>query len=576
MIKRLSKSIREYKKESILTMLFIILEVIMEVLIPLLMAYLIDKGIDAANINVVYKSSLLLIVIAIISLISGALASKYSAIAGAGFAKNLRSDMYKKIQDFSFSNIDSFTSSSLVTRLTTDVSYIQNAYMMIIRTALRSPFMLIFSLISAFYINSKIAVIYLCIMPVLALGLFLIARIAHPMFKTVFETYDELNTDVQENVRGIRVVKSYVKEEYEKKKFGRISKLIYERFSKAEKIVAWNMPLMQMSMYTCRILIAWFSAKLIITGSMTTGELTSLLSYAGQILSSLMMLSMIYVMTIISATSANRIKEVLECESDINTKEDAAIEVSTGDIEFKNVDFSYTNNKKKLALKNVNLKIKSGEVIGVIGSTGSAKTTLISLINRLYDTTNGEVYVSNVNVKDYDLKVLRDSVSVVLQKNVLFSGTIIDNMKWGNENATLDEIKEACHLACADSFIKEFKGEYEYVLDQGATNVSGGQKQRLCIARALLKKPKILILDDSTSAVDTATDATIRKNLETYMPGVTKIIIAQRIASIESCDKVIVMDKGRVVDFDTPDKLLKTNKIYKEVYESQKKGVQNA
>ena len=576
MIKRLSKSIREYKKESILTMLFIILEVIMEVLIPLLMAYLIDKGIDAANINVVYKSSLLLIVIAIISLISGALASKYSAIAGAGFAKNLRSDMYKKIQDFSFSNIDSFTSSSLVTRLTTDVSYIQNAYMMIIRTALRSPFMLIFSLISAFYINSKIAVIYLCIMPVLALGLFLIARIAHPMFKTVFETYDELNTDVQENVRGIRVVKSYVKEEYEKKKFGRISKLIYERFSKAEKIVAWNMPLMQMSMYTCRILIAWFSAKLIITGSMTTGELTSLLSYAGQILSSLMMLSMIYVMTIISATSANRIKEVLECESDINTKDDAVVEVSTGDIEFKNVDFSYTNNKKKLALKNVNLKIKSGEVIGIIGSTGSAKTTLISLINRLYDTTNGEVYVSNVNVKDYDLKVLRDSVSVVLQKNVLFSGTIIDNMKWGNENATLDEIKEACHLACADSFIKELKGEYEYVLDQGATNVSGGQKQRLCIARALLKKPKILILDDSTSAVDTATDATIRKNLETFMPGVTKIIIAQRIASIESCDKVIVMDKGRVVDFDTPDKLLKTNKIYKEVYESQKKGVQNA
>lgn len=576
MIKRLSKSIREYKKESILTMLFIILEVIMEVLIPLLMAYLIDKGIDAANINVVYKSSLLLIVIAIISLISGALASKYSAIAGAGFAKNLRSDMYKKIQDFSFSNIDSFTSSSLVTRLTTDVSYIQNAYMMIIRTALRSPFMLIFSLISAFYINSKIAVIYLCIMPILALGLFLIARIAHPMFKTVFETYDELNTDVQENVRGIRVVKSYVKEEYEKKKFGRISKLIYERFSKAEKIVAWNMPLMQMSMYTCRILIAWFSAKLIITGSMTTGELTSLLSYAGQILSSLMMLSMIYVMTIISATSANRIKEVLECESDINTKEDAVVEVSTGDIEFKNVDFSYTNNKKKLALKNVNLKIKSGEVIGIIGSTGSAKTTLISLINRLYDTTNGEVYVSNVNVKDYDLKVLRDSVSVVLQKNVLFSGTIIDNMKWGNENATLDEIKEACHLACADSFIKELKGEYEYVLDQGATNVSGGQKQRLCIARALLKKPKILILDDSTSAVDTATDATIRKNLETFMPGVTKIIIAQRIASIESCDKVIVMDKGRVVDFDTPDKLLKTNKIYKEVYESQKKGVQNA
>ena len=573
MLKRLSKSIREYKKESILSGIFIIIEVIMEVLIPLVMAYLIDKGINVSNASVIYKSSFLLIIIALISLLCGSLASKYSSIASCGFAKNLRHDMYYKIQDYSFSNIDKFSSSSLVTRLTTDISYIQNAYMMIIRTALRSPFMLIFSLISAFYINSKIALIYLAIIPFLSLSLFLIATIAHPKFKAVFETYDELNTDVQENVRGIRVVKSYVKEEYEKKKFGKISSLIYERFSKAEKIVAWNMPIMQFSMYTCRLLIAWFAAKLIVSGSMTTGELTSLLSYAGGILSSLMMLSMIYVMTIISATSAGRINEVLNEKSDITSSEQSIKEVVDGSIEFKNVNFSYSKKKNKLVLKNVNLKIKSGEVIGIIGGTGSSKTTLISLINRLYDVSSGEVLLSNVNVKDYDLKVLRDSVSVVLQKNVLFSGTIIDNMRWGNENASIEEIKEACSLACADSFIKEFKDGYNYMLDQGGTNVSGGQKQRLCIARALLKKPKVLILDDSTSAVDTKTDATIRKNLSKYMPNVTKIIIAQRIASVENADKVIVMDKGQVVAFDTPKNLLKKNKIYKEVYDSQKKGV---
>ena len=574
MIKRITKSIREYKKESLLTGVFITIEVIMEVLIPLVMAYLIDKGIDAGNPKVVWISSALLIVVALISLGSGVLASKYSSIASCGFAKNLRKDMYYKIQDYSFSNIDKFSSSSLITRLTTDVSRIQNAFMMIIRTALRSPFMLIFSLISAFYINKRISLIFLAIIPFLALALFIIAKVAHPKFKKVFETYDELNTDVQENVRGIRVVKSYVKEDHERRKFNYISNLIYERFSKAGKVVAWNMPVMQVSMYTCRILIAWFAAKLIVGGSMTTGELTSLLSYAAQILSSLMMLSMVYVMSVISVTSVERINEVLQEDSDLVNKENPIKTIKDGSIEFKNVSFSYSKKKSKLVLKDINLKIKSGEVIGIIGGTGSSKSTLVSLINRLYDVTDGEVLLSNVNVKDYDLKTLRDSVSVVLQKNVLFSGTIIDNMRWGNENATEEEIKKVCKLACADEFIMAHPDKYNYMLDQGGTNVSGGQKQRLCIARALLKKPKVLILDDSTSAVDTKTDAIIRENLSKYMKGVTKIIIAQRISSVEDADRIIVMDKGRIDGFDTPNNLLKTNKIYQEVYNSQKKGVE--
>lgn len=573
MIKKLSKSIREYKKESILSGIFIIIEVIMEVLIPLVMAYLIDDGIKVSNLNVVWKSSAILIVISIISLISGVLASKYSAIASAGFAKNLRQDMYFKIQEYSFSNIDKFSSSSLVTRLTTDVSYIQNAYMMVIRTALRSPLMLVFSLICAFFINKKISLIYLTVIPFLGLSLFIIANKAHPKFKAVFETYDELNTDVQENVRGIRVVKSYVKEEDEKKKFGKISKLIYDRFCNAEKIVAWNQPVMQLSMYTCILLISYFASKMIVGGSLEVGNLTSLISYTGQILSSLMMLSMIYVMTIISATSAERVCEVLSEKSDIKSPENPVKEVKNGDIEFKNVSFRYSKKKDKLALKNINLKIKSGEVIGIIGGTGSSKSTFVNLISRLYDVNEGEVLLGDVNVKDYDLEVLRNNVSVVLQKNVLFSGTIIDNMRWGKKDATIDEIKKVCHLACADEFIENFEDKYNYMLDQGGTNVSGGQKQRLCIARALLKNPKVLILDDSTSAVDTKTDAIIRKNLSDYLPDVTKIIIAQRIASVEDADKVIVLDKGKLIDFDTPKNLLKNNKIYKEVYESQKKGV---
>jgi ATP-binding cassette subfamily B protein len=573
MIRKLARSIREYKKESILSGIFILVEVVMEIIIPLILAYLIDDGIKASNIDVVYKSSIQLVIIATISLISGVLASRFSAIASAGFAKNLRKDMYFKIQDYSFSNIDKFSSSSLVTRLTTDISYIQNAYMMIIRTALRSPFMLVCALVSVFSINKKISLIYLAIIPFLGISLFTIATKAHPKFKKVFETYDELNNDVQENVRGIRVVKAYVKEEEEKKKFGRISKLIYDRFTNAEKIVAWNQPVMQFSMYACNLLLAFFATKMIVGGTLTTGKLTSLFSYTGQILSSLMMLSMIYVMTIISATSAERVCEVLEEESDIKNIDKPIKEVKNGDIEFKNVSFGYSKKKDKLVLKNVNLSIKSGEVIGIIGGTGSSKSTLVNLINRLYDVNEGEVLLGGINVKNYDLKTLRDNVSVVLQKNVLFSGTILDNMRWGKKDATLEEVKKVCHLACADEFIETFKDKYDYVLDQGGTNVSGGQKQRLCIARALLKNPKVLIFDDSTSAVDTKTDATIRKNLSEYLPNVTKIIIAQRIASVEDADKVIVLDKGKVVDYDTPKNLLKNNKIYKEVYESQKRGV---
>ena len=573
MIKKLIKSIREYKKETLLTGFFIVLEVIMEVIIPLIMAYLIDKGINIGNQRVIWQSSIILLIVAIISLVSGSLASIFSAKASCGFAKNLRQDMYFKIQNYSFANIDKFSTSSIVTRLTTDVTYVQNAFLMIIRVALRAPFMLIFSLIMSFYINSKIALIFLIVMPFLAISLFIISNKAHPIFKKVFDMYDELNNVVQENVRGIRVVKSYVNEEYEKEKFGKISKLIYDKFCKAEKIVAYNAPVMQLSMYICIVLISWFGAKFIVVGSLTTGELTSLFSYAGSILFGLMMCSFIYVMCIISYTSATRIVEILDEQPDIINPKNPIKKVINGDIEFKNVSFSYKKDNNKLSLKDVNLKINSGEVIGIIGGTGSSKSTLVNLINRLYDTTKGEVLVGNINVKDYDLKVLRDNVSVVLQKNVLFSGTIIENMKWGNKNATIEDIKKACSLACASEFISKLPEEYNYKLEQGGTNISGGQRQRLCIARALLKNPKILILDDSTSAVDTATDAKIRSSLKDYIPNVTKIIIAQRINSVENANRIIVMDKGKVVAFDTPENLLKNNKIYREVYNSQKKGV---
>ena len=572
MIKKIGQSIREYKKPALLSIFFIMVEALMEVSMPFIMAILIDKGIEVGNQEVIIYCSLALLIIAFISLYSGISAGKQAATAGCGFAKNLRRDMYYKIQDFSFKNIDKFSTSSIVTRLTTDVSNVQNAFQMLIRIAFRAPLMLIFSFIMAFVINAKMSIIFVVVIPLLASVLFIISRFAMPLFKHVFEAYDELNNDVQENVRGIRVVKSYVMEKHEKEKFGKISKTIYDRFYKAEKLVIWNAPIMQFCTYLTIILIAWLGAHMIVSNKLTTGELTSLITYSGTILTSLMMVSMIFVMLTLAVTSAKRIAEILDEKPSITNPKNPITEVKDGSIIFKNVSFSYVGKEDKLCLKNVNIKIKSGETIGIIGGTGSGKSSLVNLISRLYDVTKGEVLVGNVNVKNYDLKTLRDSVSVVLQKNVLFSGTIIENLRWGKEDASLDEIKAACKAAEASSFIEKMPDKYETVLDQGGTNVSGGQRQRLCIARALLKSPEILILDDSTSAVDTATDAKIRSSFKKYIPSVTKIIVAQRIASIEEADKVIVIDDGKVVAFDTPSNLLKNNKIYQEVYKSQKKG----
>ena len=572
MIKKIGQSIREYKKPALLSIFFIMVEALMEVSMPFIMAILIDKGIEVGNQEVIIYCSLALLIIAFISLYSGISAGKQAATAGCGFAKNLRRDMYYKIQDFSFKNIDKFSTSSIVTRLTTDVSNVQNAFQMLIRIAFRAPLMLIFSFIMAFVINAKMSIIFVVVIPLLASVLFIISRFAMPLFKHVFEAYDELNNDVQENVRGIRVVKSYVMEKHEKEKFGKISKTIYDRFYKAEKLVIWNAPIMQFCTYLTIILIAWLGAHMIVSNKLTTGELTSLITYSGTILTSLMMVSMIFVMLTLAVTSAKRIAEILDEKPSITNPKNPITEVKDGSIIFKNVSFSYVGKEDKLCLKSVNIKIKSGETIGIIGGTGSGKSSLVNLISRLYDVTKGEVLVGNVNVKNYDLKTLRDSVSVVLQKNVLFSGTIIENLRWGKEDASLDEIKAACKAAEASSFIEKMPDKYETVLDQGGTNVSGGQRQRLCIARALLKSPEILILDDSTSAVDTATDAKIRSSFKKYIPSVTKIIVAQRIASIEEADKVIVIDDGKVVAFDTPSNLLKNNKIYQEVYKSQKKG----
>lgn len=572
MIKKLSKCIREYKKVTILAIVFISLEVVMEVLIPYVMVILIDKGINVANEDVIIYSSIALFLLALLSLYFGVSAARYSAKASCGFAKNLRHDMYYKIEDYSFSNIDKFSTSSIITRLTTDVSNVQNAFQVIIRIAIRAPLMLIFSLIMAFIINSKIALIFLFVIPVLGFALFMISTKAHPLFESVFKTYDELNNDVQENVRGIRVVKSFVREEHEKEKFSKISTTIYNKFCKAEKLVSWNAPIMQLSMYSTVLLISYFGSKMIVSNSFTTGELTSLITYSSSILSSLMMVSMVYVMCTIALTSAIRIIEILDEKPSIVNNEKTVKTVKDGSIEFKNVSFSYSSKNDKLTLKNINIKINSGETIGIIGGTGSSKSTLVNLISRLYDVSEGELLVGNINVKDYDLKVLRDNVSVVLQKNVLFRGTILDNLKWGNKDASMKEIINACKLAQAHEFIQSFNDKYDTYIEQGGTNVSGGQRQRLCIARALLKKPKILILDDSTSAVDTATDAKIRSGFKEYIPNITKIIIAQRISSVEDADKVIVMDNGKIVDFDTPKNLLKNNKIYQEVYNSQMKG----
>ena len=575
MVKKLSQSIREYKKYAILTPICVAAEVILEIIIPLLMANLIDDGIYGGEMNMVYKIGLELILCAVLSLIFGMLSGKFAAKASSGFAKNLRKDLYYKVQDFSFTNIDSFSTSSLVTRLTTDVTNVQNAFQMIIRIAVRTPLMLITSLFFAISISSKLSMVFLVIIPILAIGLYLIITKVHPIMKRVFRTYDDLNNVVEENVAGIRVVKSFVIEEKEKKKFGKVSKSIFDDFSKAEKLMALTSPLMQFAIYFCILAISWFGAKIIIESGMTeltTGELMTMFTYSIQILSSLMMLSMVMVMIAISKSSAERIVEVLNTESDIKDPKKPITEVKDGSIEFKNVAFSYVNSKKKECLKNINVSIKSGETVGIIGGTGSGKSSLVNLIPRLYDVTEGELLIGGENVKKYHIETLRNEVSCVLQKNVLFSGTITENIKWGDENASDEDVKRVCKLAQADEFVSQFPNGYDTYIEEGGTNVSGGQKQRLCIARALLKHPKILILDDSTSAVDTKTDSLIRKAFKEEIPNTTKIIIAQRISSVEDCDKIIVMDKGTINGIGTHEELLKNNEIYREVYESQTKG----
>ena len=573
-IKKLAKSVREYKKYALLAPLIVCVEVMLEVLIPYVMAKLIDEGINAHSLEKTYLYGFILVVAAMFALVFGIAAGITAAKASSGFAKNLRKDLYYKVQTFSFANIDKFSTSSIVTRLTTDVSNVQMAFQMLIRIAIRAPLMLIFSMIMAFTINPKISLIFLLLVPILSSVVIMIGRKAFPVFESVFNKYDELNNVVEENVAGIRVVKSYVLEDEENEKFQKKSKQIYDLFTKAQRIVSFNMPTMQLCVYGAIIFISWIGARtIVLSGStaLTTGKLTSLITYSIQILTAVMILSMILVMSTIATAAMERIFEILNEVPDLASPENPIMEVKDGSIEFKNVGFSYVNDADKEVLKNINIKINSGETVGIIGGTGDGKSSLVNLIPRLYDVTEGELLVSGKNVKEYDLVALRDSVSCVLQKNVLFSGTIKENLRWGNENATDEEMIEACKLAQADGFIQEFPDKYDTMISQGGTNVSGGQKQRICIARALLKKPKILILDDSTSAVDTKTDQFIRNSFKEKIPNTTKIIIAQRIASVQESDKIIVLDNGKIDGFGNHEELLKSNKIYQEVYESQTK-----
>ncbi len=575
MIKVLKRSIREYKTASILTPLFVALEVVMECLIPLFMSYILGKAQEETpDTTLIIILSLVILVLGFFSLTFGVLSGKFGAIAAAGFAKNLRRDLFFKSQDFSFENIDRFSSASLVTRMTTDVSNIQMAYGMIIRITVRVPLMMIFSITLTFIMSIKIGIIYLCIVPILGLILFIIIKCAMPLFDKVFHKYDALNASIEENIKGIRVVKTYVREDYEKSKFQKSAEDVRHDFVKAERIVAWNQPVMVFFMYLSLTVVSFFSAYLIITTNKTElgiQNISAIITYGTQILMSLMMLSMIFVMISLSISSMHRVVEVLNEESTIQNPENPIYEVEDGSIEFKNVSFKYSKDAEKFALADVNLTIQSGQTIGILGGTGSSKTTFVNLLSRLYDTTEGEVLVGGRNVKDYDLKTLRDQVAVVLQKNVLFSGTILENLRWGNEHATVDEVKEACKLSCADEFVEQFPEKYDTYIEQGGTNVSGGQKQRLCIARALLKKPKILILDDSTSAVDTKTDAMIRKAFKENIPNTTKIIIAQRVSSIEEADQIIVLDGGRIHGIGTHEELIQSNAIYQEVYSLQNK-----
>ena len=572
MNKTLLKSVREYKKQSVMAPLLVVLEVFMEVLIPLEMAKIIDVGIAQGDMNYIIQRGVILVVMAMLALFFGVQAGNMAAVAGAGYAKNLRHDIFYKIQEFSFHNIDHFSTSGLVTRMTTDITNVQMAYMMSIRLLARAPIMVILSWVMTLLLNKKAALLFLIVVPVLGGTLIFIAKKAHPHFIKVFDEYDVLNNSVQENVNASRVVKAFVREDYEVKKFHGISQYVYNLFTKAEKIVAWNSPVMQFVMYTVVILLVLIGGKSIIGGQMETGELTSIIIYALQIIGALMMVTFVFVMIMIAQASTDRITEVLEEVPEMQDKENAVKTVDNGEIVFNHVNFSYAGEGGNLSLKDINLHIKSGQTIGIIGGTGSAKSTLVQLIPRLYDVTGGQVKVGGVDVRDYDLKVLRDQVSMVLQKNVLFTGTIYDNIRWGDKDASEEEVKRVCRLAQADGFVQEFPNGYNTQIVQGGNNVSGGQKQRLCIARALLKKPKILILDDSTSAVDTKTDALIRKAFREEIPDTTKIIIAQRISSIEDADQIIVLDDGKVLGVGTSEELLKTNDIYREVYESQVKG----